>query len=417
MASIINKGAENGHAKDSERQIMAKIRKKYTENLTAGKPGRPNAADQGQTVLITGTTGMLGSYVLDLMARSPNVKKIICLNRDEDGGASRQANAMETRGLDPNYTDKAEFYHCDMSRPDFGLAQEVYDRLLKDADRVIHNAWPVNFNITVETFEPHIRGVRNVADFAAEADKRVAVVFISSIATCDKWDTSKHGSTVPERRFEDLGLPGMGYSQSKMVASLVLEDAAEAGDFPAAVIRVGQIAGPESEAGAWNRHEWFPSIVASSLYLGAMPADLGFFDRVDWTPAERIAKLVVEVGGVTQKVDDISGYYHGVNPSTTSWAKLAPAVQAFYGKDRIRELVSFKEWIGLLEKSQTGDAKAVGSNPGTKLIDSYRWMAAPVSGGSLEFDTTKTQERSRTMRESTAVTEADMTRWCKQWAF
>ncbi|KAH8747189.1 hypothetical protein F5883DRAFT_699675 [Diaporthe sp. PMI_573] len=99
-----------------------------------------------------------------------------------------------------------------------------------------------------------------------------------------------------------------------------------------------------AEAGVWNRQEWLPSIIASSLYLGALPAHLGSMDRVDWTPAERIASLVLEATGVSRvigRADEITGYYHGVNPHESQWLDLAAAVQEFYGKERIRELVDF----------------------------------------------------------------------------
>lgn len=398
---------------------MEALWKKYTADLPKKREGRPDPKDEEQTVLLTGSTGMLGSYMLDIMVKDPTVKKIICLNRAEDGGVKQQANAVKERGLSSDYASKAEFFHVDMSRSGFGLPTEVYDRLLEEADRIIHNAWPVNFNMPVESFEPHIRSVRNIADFASTSSKRVAVVFISSIGTVDHWDSN--AGPVPEARLEDFSLAGMGYGRSKMIGSLILEDVAKAGDFPAAVIRVGQIAGPEADMGSWNRHEWLPSIIASSLYLKALPGHIGMFQRVDWTPAEGIANLVLEVAGVTQKVaaDEITGYYHGVNPSATTWSEIAPAVQEFYGKDRIQELLSFKDWINRLEQSHSGDMQALDKNPGVKLIDSYRSMSEAHEAGEkpVVFDMKRTTQRSPTMKSAKAVTPELMKHWCKQWGF
>ncbi|KAI1851567.1 hypothetical protein JX266_003029 [Neoarthrinium moseri] len=420
MQALIKGGGKDAPNEDLEQQnAMKQLHEKYTRSLQTAKKGRPDAADKGQTVVLTGSTGMLGSYLLDLMVNNPNVRKIICLNRAEDGGVKQQAKVMADRGLTTEYQSKTEFYHMDISRSDLGIPKELYKRMLKETDRWIHNAWPVNFNITVETFEPHLRGVRNVADFATHADKRVAVVFISSIGTADRWDSSK--GPVPEQRLEDIGLPSGGYGRSKMVGSMIMEDASKAGDFPAATIRVGQIAGPESEKGAWNRHEWFPSVIASSLHLKALPSDLGLMSRVDWTPVERIAGLVVEVAGVAQKIEpkDVSGYFHGVNPSSTTWKKLAPAVQEFYGKERLPEMISFKEWVDKLEKTQSEDMMVVDSNPGIKLIDSYRGMAEAAEAGhkSVQFDMRRTTKTSPSMRDAKAVSPELMQHWCKQWAY
>ncbi|KAH9906522.1 hypothetical protein F4778DRAFT_801801 [Xylariomycetidae sp. FL2044] len=408
--------AREDKEEDDASQAMESLLQKYTRNLTPSKARRPDPQDENQVILLTGSTGMLGSYMLDLLVRSPSVQKVICLNRAEDGGVKQQEKAMRERGLVTDYDKKAEFYRADLSRSDLGLPADVFERLLRTADRFIHSAWPVNFNISVESFDAHLRGVRNVADFASESTKRVAVAFISSISTVSHWDPSR--GDIPEESLRDFKLPVWGYGRSKMVGSLILEEAAKSGDFPAAVIRVGQIAGPEAEAGFWNKQEWLPSIIASSLYLGALPADLGVSGRVDWTPCERVASTVLEVAGATQKVaaDAIPGYYHVVNPEATAWADLAPAVQAFYGEERIPALVGFGDWVRRLEDSQVRDMHALEKNPGVKLLDSYRGMATP-GARPVVFGTRLTTERSPTLRSTRAVTPELMKHWCKQWGF
>ncbi|KAI1078021.1 nonribosomal peptide synthetase [Whalleya microplaca] len=419
--SVVNDGTKSSPENDElhELQAMKALWDKYTRDLQTPRQGQQDLADKDQTVILTGSTGMLGSYMLDMMVRNPAVRRIICLNRAEDGGRKQQAKAAKERSLAGNYESKTEFLHADMSRSDFGLPRDVFDGLLEDADRIIHNAWPVNFNIPIESFEPNLRGVRHVADFATNAAKQVAVVFISSIGSVDRWDTNR--GMVPEARLEDLALPSTGYGRSKMIGSLILEDVAKSSGFPAAIIRVGQIGGPESEAGCWNKQEWLPSIIASSLHLKALPAHLGTMNRVDWTPAERIAKLVLEVVGVSKKVSarDISGYYHGVNPSAIAWTDLALAVQEFYGSDRISELVSFDEWVHRLEKSQATDTEALDKNPGVKLLDTYRSMSIAHEQGlrPVVFDMEHTKERSSTMSSTKAVTPEMMKHWCKQWGF
>lgn len=418
MSNIINGQGEALNEDEQQHQAMRSIWKKYTSNLTKAKANRPDPNTQGQTVVLTGSTGMLGSYLLNFMAHDPRVAKIICLNRAADGGRVQQAKAFADRGLDASGLEtKAEFFHADLSQPKFGLSDEVYVRLLAETDRVIHNAWPVNFNIPIESFEPSLAGVRHMADLAATAAKRVAVTFISSIAVADNWRAE---GKVPEARLEDVTLALGGYGRSKMVGSLILEDAAAkgAGDFPFAIVRVGQVAGPEGKLGSWNRHEWLPSIIHSSLYLHALPGNLGSMDRVDWTPAEKIASLVLEASGTlrtVEKADDINGYYHGVNPHVSDWPDLAAAVQEFYGKERISELISFPEWVSRLEKSQADGPETLAANPGVKLIDSYTGMSQ--ADKAVVYDMKKTQERLPIVSETKAVTPEMMKHWCSQWGF
>ncbi|KAI1380798.1 nonribosomal peptide synthetase [Hypoxylon crocopeplum] len=414
---LVREGASSTlEGDDKDIVAMDTLWKKYTTDLPQAKEGRQDPLDENQTIILTGSTGSLGSYLLDLLTRNPAVKKVVCLNRAEDGGKMQQARAMADRGLSDTYdSSKCTLLHADMAQPDFGLGRETYEQLLRDTDRIIHNAWPVNFNIPFETFEPHLQGVRNIANFAAEASKRVAVIFISSIGTVDRWNSHSVGP-IPERRLEHMGTASTGYGRSKLIGSLILEDAAKSGDFPVATIRVGQIAGPESEAGCWNRHEMFPTVIASGLYLKALPSDLGHLTRVDWIPIEKMASMVLEIAGISQRVpaNDINGHFHGVNPNTVSWSELAQSAQEFYGKDRIPQLVSLQDWVAQLEKS--GAQGAADKNPGVKLLDTYMEMSVSTSGPLL-FDLQRTLDRSSTMRSLSAVTPQLMKHWCKQWAF
>ncbi|KAI1152952.1 hypothetical protein F4825DRAFT_417250 [Nemania diffusa] len=410
--------AENGNSEEVEDMEMAKtLYQRYTRSLKLGKTGRPEAPDDNQTVLLTGSTGGLGSYLLDQLVRNPAIKRVVCLNRADDGGAKQQTQQMEDRELarDLKHTQKIEYLHVDLSEDRLGLSDGMYKSLLKEAHRIIHNAWPVNFNISTETFEPHLRGVRHLVDFAAEADHRVAVVFISSIGAVHHWDPSR--GPVPEERMEDWSLPSNGYGRSKMVGSLILDDAATVGDFPAASIRVGQIAGPEAGSGEWNKHEWFPSIIASSLYMGVLPKGLGSNNRVDWMPIERVARLVLDVVGAAPgrriEAKEINGYFHAVNPSATTWDNLAPIVQQYYG-NRIKQLVSWQEWVDKLENSAVDKAE-ISANPGLKLIGSYRGLA--VGAAPVVLDLQRTNERSQAMAEAPMISAELMVRWLRQWNF
>ncbi|KAH8165486.1 hypothetical protein CIB48_g2791 [Xylaria polymorpha] len=391
LHTIIRGGAEiDTDREGDEREASKLLYERYTQQLIQGQPGRPNASDEGQTVLLTGSTGALGSYLLDQLVRSPAVARVVCLNRGEDGGVERQAKAMKERDLVQDYSQKAEFYHADLSRGDFGLPKYVYENLSREADRAC------------ATWRISLPGPENASPS----------FFISSVSTADRWDTSK--GPVPEERLEDWDLPGNGYGRSKMIGSMVLEDAGKVGDFPTASIRVGQIAGPESNAGAWAPQEWLPSIVASSLYMSALPKELGRADRVDWVPIERIAKLVLDVSGAgNQRVGsaEINGYFHGVNPSVSYWRDLAPAVQQFYA-GRIKELVSFKDWVARLEKSQVVDA-----NPGVKLVDTYRAMSDDSEAEPVIFGMQRAASVSLAIREAPPITPQLMKHWCTQWQF
>ncbi|KAM0209141.1 hypothetical protein ACHAQD_011306 [Fusarium lateritium] len=401
---------------DDSKQILETQRlvSKYTENMPKPRAEKQKTLDKDQTVMITGTTGSLGAYMLDQLCQLPSVNKVIALNRDKDGGFSRQHSVNESRGLTQDLS-KVEFLYADLSLPDMNLGKDKYDSLLASVDRVIHNAWPVNFNISVSSFESSIRGVRHLVDFSAAASKHVPVVFVSSIGTVMNWKSSER---VPEVALTDWTLPQMGYGFSKLAGSLILDGAAEKSNVPTASVRVGQIAGSRGEKGIWNPQEFIPSLIASSVYLGVLPDHLGAQQEIAWTPIEDIAGMILDVAGITtqKSVTEISGYFHGVNPSLADWADLAPAVKDFYGDGM--SIVSLDKWVERLEASEKEDDLPVEKNPGVKLLDTYRGMlASKKQGQTMRFSLERTKSHSPTIREAGPITPALMRNWCRQWGY
>ncbi|CAG7563223.1 unnamed protein product [Fusarium equiseti] len=411
LAGYILSGSQDAskEIKETERLVS-----KYTENLPVCITDKNPPADENQTVLVTGTTGSLGAYILHDLCQIPSVSKIIALNRAEDGGASRQPSINETRGLTQDFS-KVEFLHADLSHPDFGLGQDKYNTLLATADRIIHNAWPVNFNISVSSFESSIRGVRHLVDFSSSAAKHVSIIFISSVGIADGWNSSE---PVPEEPLTDITLPQMGYGRSKLAASLILDTAVEKAGIHAASVRVGQIAGPRAEKGMWNKQEFIPSLIASSVYLGVLPDHLGPQQEVTWTPIEDVSGLILDIGGITtpKPVSENSGYFHGVNPSVADWSKIALAVKEFYGD--AMKIVSLEEWVEKLEASAKETDVDVERNPGVKLLDTYRGLLEGKKQGLfLRFEMERTKKASPTIRNAGAITAELMVNWCRQWGY
>jgi thioester reductase-like protein/aryl carrier-like protein len=400
--------------------LCSALVKKYTQNLPLPSPTSDKAlpAATNQTIIITGTTGALGCYLLDLALAKQDITKIICFNRTSDA-RERQIAASSSRGLSTDFSpSRVEFLTVDLSSSaTFNLPGEIAARLASTVDRIIHNSWPVDFNQSIASFEPHLRGVRHLIDFAAAATKRVPITFVSSVSTVEQWPES---SLIPEQSLSDFTHASqMGYGQSKLAASLILDAGATVSSVPRNIVRVGQIAGPRAEQGQWNPHEWLPTLIRSSLFLGVLPSQLGVLGNLGWAPVEDIAGVVLEI---TTGQDGNGGYFHAVNPNLPDWeGVVVPAVTGFYGS-RIERVVSLQEWVEALEKSAT-DEVDLEKNPGVKLLDTYRLAVLAsmkvtdgeaASGG---FATERTEKASETMRRMEPVTEELMKLWCKQWRF
>ena len=85
--------------------------------------------DEGETVLITGTTGRFGAYVLAQLIASRRVRKIYAMNRPNKVSLKRrQIETFQLYDLDVALLDspKLDLVVCDMTQSLFGLPSDVY---------------------------------------------------------------------------------------------------------------------------------------------------------------------------------------------------------------------------------------------------------------------------------------------------
>lgn len=398
----------------SAQEKIAHIVEKYTADLPA--PVEYNPRQEKHAVVVTGTTGSLGNYLLEYLIAAPNVAKIYALNRSD--AEARQKKTFEERGANPDFS-KVTFLQTSFDKDLFGLNPEVYAELQENVDVFYHNAWAVDFNLDLSSFEPtHIAGTRRVIDFSASARYHPHIVFISSVAGTGNWANVGYSGFVPEEWIADDKLPlPQGYGESKHTACRILALAAERSAIPVSIIRTGQLAGPKSEKGFWNKHEWLPSIVSSSKAIGKVPRTLGGSDSVDWLPTDSAAHVLVELvqtrlGTQKEKKLDV---FHLVNPTISTWAELVPAVVEFYAAQGVQlEVVEFSDWIEHM-KSIPVTKESAAQITGLKLLDFYEGLNA--NGGLQRMATEHTAESSKTLAEMGPIDQSLITNWLKQWNF
>lgn len=110
-------------------------------------------------VILTGSTGQLGSYILHTLSGLSHVTTITCLNRSADA-KERQVEIQKKRGLDLDHNkhNKATFLKTDLSKPMLDLCQSDYENLLHNATHIIREFFPSG-NLTKQSTQdsvPHI---------------------------------------------------------------------------------------------------------------------------------------------------------------------------------------------------------------------------------------------------------------------
>ncbi|KAJ5818350.1 hypothetical protein N7474_003941 [Penicillium riverlandense] len=409
---LAGKAGEGQTSINREEKIQGLV-DKYTADLPIRDENIPQSTNAPTTVILTGSTGSLGTYLLNSLLATKSVTKIYCLNRSD--AAQRQKKGLEEKGLhiDDDGWKKLEFLQASFGEPRFGLDEAKYQELLESVDTIIHNAWKVDFNQTVESFEEtHIRGVRRFIDFSLQSNAHLH--FVSSISAVGAW-TPAMGPSVPEVPIDDCAVVlAQGYGESKHVGERICLEASRRSRVATTIYRVGQIAGPTSPSGQWNPHEWLPTIIATSKALGKVPNRLGAM-AVDWTPVDTLASIMTELVNTRHgnRSLDLCTAFHLTNPSTVPWSSLIPAIQEKYSGV---EPVDLAEWVGELEKIEKPTAADVAQKPGLKLLDFYKSLLSEKSLV-VELEVKRTQEASATMRTLEPISVALMSNWLQQWRF
>ncbi|KAB8238949.1 putative NRPS-like enzyme [Aspergillus alliaceus] len=395
---------------------IRRLVEKYTSDLPRTRNSSPREGPSSpSTVILTGSTGSLGTYLLFHLLSIPSISKVYCLNRSD--AESRQKKILDQKGLsvDPDdWSAKVEFLQASFGEPLLGLEKEKYAELLESVDTIIHNAWKVDFNLAVESFEAtHIRGMRQFVDFCLQSQYNAHLHFMSSVSTVSGW-TPEMGLSVPELPMEDsnLVLP-QGYGESKHVSECICLEASRLSRVPATLYRVGQIAGPTTSSGRWNRHEWLPTIIATSKAMGKIPNKLGSM-VVDWIPVDKLSSIIVEIVHTRHgyRPESPSAVFHLTNPESAQWSSLIPAIQ----EECHVEPVEFAEWVAELESIENPTATDVANKPALKLLNFYRGLAAN-SALSVALDTQRAKEASTTMRSLGPISAPLMSNWLQQWRF
>ena len=120
---------------DDVLEMMAQYSKEFAPHT--GKDPLPSH----DIVLITGTTGTIGSNVLAQLVADPTVERVYGLNRESPIPLdTRQRIALSERGLDPSVVDSPKVVLLEgiVPQPNLGLPDDLYEELRTSVTHVIH---------------------------------------------------------------------------------------------------------------------------------------------------------------------------------------------------------------------------------------------------------------------------------------
>ncbi|KAF8438365.1 putative aminoadipate reductase [Boletus edulis BED1] len=393
----------------------------------------PGRFHDRHVVLLTGSTGGLGSYLLASLLSREDVALVYAFNRPSKTNTiqHRQRAAFEDRGLDTALldSDKLIYVEGDAARPNLSLDDWTYAEIRDSVTVIIHNAWRLDFNLALSSFESNVGGTRHLIDLARASRwaTKPRFLFTSSVASAQGWDKSR--GAFPEEVQYDAGVAaGPGYGASKYVSERILTRSG----LPATSFRIGQVTGG-APRGAWSTTDWVPIIVKSSVSLGALPEARGV---ISWLPPHGVCDAILDVAFAHEEPPLVVNLVH---PRPSTWKSvMQPISEALYQKHLTSSrlpLIPFTEWVERLEEEAANTNEENAQRvPAVKLLGFLRALAQGdavirresssseyvsedvEAAGSPRFATDVAQRASETMHHLEPLSAVDAERWVEYWA-
>ncbi|KAF7347157.1 Acetyl-CoA synthetase-like protein [Mycena venus] len=381
IAALV-RGDVDGVASE-KKALVERMIAKYSEDFEPTDLRKHVVSSSGTVVLLTGSTGGLGSHILEILLALPSVERVYAFNRRGRRPASeRQKEAFIDRALDIDLlsSEKLVYLEGDTAREDLGLPLDVWTMVRNTTTVIVHNAWTLDFNKSLSSFEPHVKGTRNLIDLARQSpnESGVRFLFTSSIGSALGWDRNLGPFPEELQLNADVAI-GSGYGESKYVSERILA----ASGLDATSFRIGQVLSL-----------WGISLrIHRVLWPGSLP--------------EAVSRAIVDAALSAEKPPFAINLVH---PRPVPWNSLMSAMASTVQLP----LVPFADWVQQLQDhSSHATAEDIENIPGLKLLDFFKGVLS--GSGNVEFATVKAQAMSESMKLLGPLNEDDAKKWMHYW--
>lgn len=249
--------------------------------VTQPLPPRPERCHA--QVLLTGSTGFFGGFLLDEILRQTD-SRVHCLVRAASTaeGHRRIESALAGRGwAAADVARRVSVLAGDLAQPHLGLDDGTYRRLCQQIDTIYHNGAAVGALLPYADLErANVDSTRTLARLAVTGVlKELHYVSSESAGALDRREAAAGASA---------------YAATKWLSERHLIEARGQG-LPASVFRFPRLA-MDSRTGRWNDRDIMARVVRAVMALGIAPR-IGLDES--WIPVDEAARLLIGavVGG------------------------------------------------------------------------------------------------------------------------
>jgi hybrid polyketide synthase/nonribosomal peptide synthetase ACE1 len=251
-------------------------------------------SDKNIEVLLTGSTGFLGSGILEVLIEDPNIRRIHCVALRDNG--PNHASHKLSRSEVSDAKNKIVQYSGDLSAPLLGLDDLTFTHLSSIIDRIIHNGADVSFSKPYLALRgTNVDSTKTLIRLALP--RRIPFHFISTAGVAQFLPPSE--KTLAETSLSACPPPARttavadteGYITSKWVCESLLEHIATQHRLPVWIHRPCNILG----TGAQDTN-LMASFVAYAVEIRAVPRiPLRMDGAIEFVALEGVSREIVDM--------------------------------------------------------------------------------------------------------------------------
>lgn len=296
----------------------------------------PERIRHPKTILLTGATGFLGSWLLSELLSQTDAT-LVCLQRKGSGGLNRLVEILRRNGnWRGAYQDRIEIVTGDLTQRGVGLDPECYDRLSRTVDIIYHNGAWVNHTYPYAALKPaNVDATLELLKLACCGQPK-AFHFVSTFSV---FSLAEESGIDRKQVLRHVAESSHGYAQSKWVAEQLVKAAGERGLFTT-LYRPRRISG-DSRNGNFNPDDFISLLLKGCLQLGRYP-QVGDDIRENLAPVDFAANTLVQL---SLNPDSDATVFDLLNPISVPWSLLFHHLNLRYPRVGVCD---YLEWRSML---------------------------------------------------------------------
>jgi thioester reductase-like protein len=273
------------------------------QHLDPWSEHRPPSSGHPRSILLTGATGFIGSYLLQSLLRE-STATVTCLVRAEDQQSARQLLGSRLgyyRLCDVLEDPRVRVEVGDLALPRLGLSEQRFAALADSVDAIVHCGAQVNLVTPYSTLRAaNVTSLRTLIDLARRGRAK-AIHHLSTLTVLPRATAVDEDTCLTEEN-----LPADGYSQSKWCGERLLATAREQG-LVVHVYRLGEVM-PHTATGIPSHTGSLTEMLLESCRrLGAVTRTGAVSD---FSPVDAVAAFIGRAVAEPSPAAPAGGCYH-----------------------------------------------------------------------------------------------------------